>query len=611
MDKLFDNLKVPNQTNHPLFAVTQVTRKVPSNQCWTRRTLTSEYLDCHILLWNKLGTLVFVNWSRRSRTTLTDILFNEIYDKTKPTIRSVQNQRTWFRTWATWSCLNCSRQTLGRSAKNAYLSYWSESILYCTCGHLLKESVPNRGVIEYTLDLLSIPEYVIKKGRPHGHRYGKTHENKEYHQAHNLKKRCIKKSSQRSTIVSCEILIFVNPCSNMIEMKTFRLEPSVVYIKPLEPFCAFSTLVWRQMEEYKGRRRKQQQISVLYWFFRRNSLPSSSPRSIRTQSYGFLHYKTMSWFRATSSNTLIMSEVQSVFFPSSIRDWYLNLDTIDGEPVEFEWNVFPGFTTLQLCYSVQEFLSKTSEEPEEFTRRIIFMSMFNDISWESEDNTKECELSAQLVSQNARRFGAGQWSFLGLGSEKNGTLPVKTVHKEKGTELQSKCCWHLENAHTQSSDPRVHCPEECLNAKVVENCQYIVAPIWKRLKLFFAQLFDHLHVDVQRHLRGILRQWTGMRIKRQTHFDLCEKIFTKKMVIPRTWIRKELVFLVIKANHEENGTESQSWWWWNSVKADTQSSDPRVHCSKECSEAAQVAENYQYTSALMRERLKLFFAQSW
>ena len=31
---------------------------------------------------------------------------------------------------------------------------------------------------------------------------------------------------------------------------------------------------------------------------------------------------------------------------------------------------------------------------------------------------KECESSAQLVSLYAKRFGAGQWSFLGLGSEK-------------------------------------------------------------------------------------------------------------------------------------------------------------------------------------------------
>ena len=34
------------------------------------------------------------------------------------------------------------------------LSYWSEGIVYCTCGHLLKEIVANRGFIVYTLDLL-------------------------------------------------------------------------------------------------------------------------------------------------------------------------------------------------------------------------------------------------------------------------------------------------------------------------------------------------------------------------------------------------------------------------------------------------------------------------
>ena len=73
------------------------------------------------------------------------------------------------------------------------LSYWSEGIVHCTCGHLLKETVANRRFIVYTMDLLSIPEYVIKKGRPHGHRYGKLPENKEYHLAHNLKRRCKKR----------------------------------------------------------------------------------------------------------------------------------------------------------------------------------------------------------------------------------------------------------------------------------------------------------------------------------------------------------------------------------------------------------------------------------
>ena len=97
---------------------------------------------------------------------------------------------------------------------------------------------------------------------------------------------------------------------------------------------------------------------------------------------------------------------------------YRALDTIDGEPMEFEWNIFPGFTTLELCTKVQELQSKLSVTPEKFTERIIFMSMFNDISWRSKDNKRESESSAQLVSLHAKRFGAGQWSFLGPGWEK-------------------------------------------------------------------------------------------------------------------------------------------------------------------------------------------------
>ena len=56
------------------------------------------------------------------------------------------------------------------------LLYWNQGIVYCTCGHLLNENQSSRGILRWTLDLLSIPNYVIKKGRPHGHRYGKTKE---------------------------------------------------------------------------------------------------------------------------------------------------------------------------------------------------------------------------------------------------------------------------------------------------------------------------------------------------------------------------------------------------------------------------------------------------
>ena len=44
-------------------------------------------------------------------------------------------------------------------------------------------------------------------------------------------------------------------------------------------------------------------------------------------------------------------------------------DTIDGEPMEFEWNIFPGFTTLQLVREVQKFMSKMGD-PAQFQGRI-------------------------------------------------------------------------------------------------------------------------------------------------------------------------------------------------------------------------------------------------
>ena len=46
------------------------------------------------------------------------------------------------------------------------------------------------------------------------------------------------------------------------------------------------------------------------------------------------------------------------------------------------------------------------------------MSMFNDISCGTKDNEEECLAHAKVVSLYARKFGTGQWSFIGPGSEK-------------------------------------------------------------------------------------------------------------------------------------------------------------------------------------------------
>ena len=59
--------------------------------------------------------------------------------------------------------------------------------------YLQKETEDNRNFVKYTMDLLSFPEYVIKKGRPHGHRNGKKPGDKKYHLANQFKKKCKKK----------------------------------------------------------------------------------------------------------------------------------------------------------------------------------------------------------------------------------------------------------------------------------------------------------------------------------------------------------------------------------------------------------------------------------
>ena len=72
----------------------------------------------------------------------------------------------------------------------------------------------------------------------------------------------------------------------------------------------------------------------------------------------------------------------------------IDYDGINGEPTEFEWNIFPGFTTLQLCGKVTDLLSRLGEAPETFTGRILFMSMFNDISCDGKGNEEECLANA-------------------------------------------------------------------------------------------------------------------------------------------------------------------------------------------------------------------------
>ena len=95
-----------------------------------------------------------------------------------------------------------------------------------------------------------------------------------------------------------------------------------------------------------------------------------------------------------------------------------DVDRIDGEPMELEWNMFQGFTTLRILDEIQKVTTEAKCEPEHFKGRIIFMSMYNDFDGRN-DETKKIELRmlSELLSMlEDSRKDIGP--FLGPGSEK-------------------------------------------------------------------------------------------------------------------------------------------------------------------------------------------------
>ena len=97
---------------------------------------------------------------------------------------------------------------------------------------------------------------------------------------------------------------------------------------------------------------------------------------------------------------------------------YRTLDTIDGDPMEFEWNIFQRFTSLRLCNKVQAFMS-TNERSIRIKKDGSSSCRHSTTSHGDLKTMKgNAMLTPHFVSFFAKRFPAGRWSFLGPGSEK-------------------------------------------------------------------------------------------------------------------------------------------------------------------------------------------------
>ena len=100
--------------------------------------------------------------------------------------------------------------------------------------------------------------------------------------------------------------------------------------------------------------------------------------------------------------------------------WFLesrylkDLDRIDGELMEFEWTIFPGFTTSGIA-EIQKMMAESKCEPKGM---IMFMSMCNDTTRRERGSRENCVANSVKFSEYARKFPQGRWSFLGPGCEK-------------------------------------------------------------------------------------------------------------------------------------------------------------------------------------------------
>ena len=156
-------------------------------------------------------------------------------------------------------------------------------------------------------------------------------------------------------------------------------------------------------------------------------------------------------FQHPDCNEALKNRVAGVRVERSYRDY----DAINGESTEFEWNIFPGFTTLQLCDKISDLLSSMRQTPESFSGRILVMSMFNDIFCDRYDNKDECLRNAIILKTFAGRFGIGQWSFIGPGSEKKWYL---SENSPQGAWEHIAEDYYSQKVDILSSVQRLHCP---------------------------------------------------------------------------------------------------------------------------------------------------------
>ena len=136
--------------------------------------------------------------------------------------------------------------------------------------------------------------------------------------------------------------------------------------------------------------------------------------------------------------------------PGSMKAWethleyfvqskeYREFEDLTGLPVQFHWRTYPGHTTTKILQEIKKLMAEKISPHWRFQKRIIFLSMFDEIEWWSSQHESKCSRNAVEVANYARNCVHYRWSFLGPGNEEKwfGTRSHKA--KEKWNDIAYK-----------------------------------------------------------------------------------------------------------------------------------------------------------------------------
>ena len=228
-------------------------------------------------------------------------VYNPFSKNSKAMIRELGNVEL-FELCETFPKVQCSHCIL----------YWNQGILYCTCGQCLIDSESRRKFNELRLDAHSIPNYVIKKGRSHGARHGKTEEQVEYHMAWNAWKRCCKKvDSQGEHFTGIHDRFLTDPIYRESQLAIGWTEQKVQRVGRTCKRRPYISSHSRGKEKYQGQ-----------WYLALNKSGKNGPMKLQSDFRAVVSMKNRLHHESGEQvEEPISPEQYSIWHPSSSTSW--------------------------------------------------------------------------------------------------------------------------------------------------------------------------------------------------------------------------------------------------------------------------------------------------